>query len=674
MGRGSRDRASIAPAPSDPSPVTARAVALGLFLGIGLNLVMLYNDYYLGNTPLILNHLPLAGMAVLLALVALNLVLRRWPGAAFASGELLLVWCMVALAGGIGATGYARCIIGFMASPAYLATPSNDYQAYLVAHLPDWAVVSRTPTDPAIRWYFEGLPRGQAIPWRPWLAPVAAWIGFFVAGYAVMFAFTSLLYRQWADRERLTFPIVYVPLEVAREPRPGRAVNEFLRNRLVWLGAAVPILIYAWNGAKSYWPWIPLLPLNFSAWTIFPDRPWSELHFDEAHIYFPIIGLTFLLTTEMSFSLWFFYLLYRLSYVWVAWIGAGGQGYFGNLDVKIRVLQSAGGIVVLTAFLLWTARRALGGWARRVRRGVDDRAEDLLPPRLTAVLLAAGLAGLVGFVIAHGALWWAAALGIVLYVCVIVFLTRLVVEAGMLLVGVEAIAYECLRETFPVAWLMRGGNATIATFAQLRGGVMSDLRELPMPYLMNGLRMCAASGRHGRKVLGVFALTIAVALGAASYARIATAYKYGATIGDNAYNGGWQGELYENAVKIQKSPPEFQWLKLGSLRVLPVGLAHLLTGALATAAMLAMRARFLWWPFHPMGFLVCGSWPMSELWCSVFLGWVAKATIATFGGSVRYRQSLPFFLGLPLGTALIAIVWTVVSLLTGRPGIEMMPN
>lgn len=655
----------------EPSPITTRAVTIGLFLGLAINLVMLYNDYYLLNTPLILNHMPMAGMAVLLGLVALNPLLRRWSRSPFSSGEMLLIWCLVAISGGIGATGFARCIIGFMASPAYLATPSNEYAQYLVGPLPGWAVVSKDPDSTALRWYFEGLPRGERIPWGPWIAPLAAWTAFFVAGYCVMFALVSLLYRQWSDRERLTFPTVVVPLELAREPEPGRLVNAFLRNRVMWLGAAVPMLVFGWNGLKTYLPALPQINLHYSTWGFFTDRPWSEFNLETASVYFSMVGLTFLLTTEVSFSLWFFFVLYHLSFVWVAWLGAAGTGFFGNWGQRIGVLEASGGILLMAGFMLWSARASLTSWSRRVRAGTDLPGEDLLSPRMTAVLLAVGLAGMVLFVVAHGAQWWAAALGMLLYAAVILFLTRLVVEAGMLLIGVEAIGYEFLRDTFPASWLTPG---TLTTFVQLRGGVMSDLRELLMPYLMNGIRLCAHSGRHARRLLGLFALTVGLSLIAASYARITTAYKYGAVLMDNSYNAGWQQVLYPNLVKILKTPDATAWITAGSLNLIPAGVAHVLVGAMLTLGMLVMRARFLWWPLDPIGFLVCGSWPITEIWFSVFLGWLAKSAVMTFGGTRAYRRILPFFLGLALGQAVIATVWTFVSFITGKPGILMLPN
>jgi hypothetical protein len=161
----------------------------------------------------------------------------------------------------------------------------------------------------------------------------------------------------------------------------------------------------------------------------------------------------------------------------------------------------------------------------------------------------------------------------------------------------------------------------------------------------------------------------------ACYARITTGYKYGAAMMDTSYNaGGWQASLYPNVVKVLKTPDQLAWVTAGSIRIIPAGAAHVLIGATLTLAMLILRARFLWWPLDPIGYLMCGSWPITEIWFSVFLGWAAKASIMTFGGTRGYRRILPFFLGLVLGQALIATFWTVVSFWTGQPGVLMLPN
>jgi len=125
------------------SPVTARAVCLGLLCAVVVNLMMNYNDYYLRNTLLMGNHFPTASVAVLLVLIlGVNAALAN-TGGRFSQGELLLVWGMVGVAGGIGASGLMRYLPGWLVGPAYYATNANEYDTMLLPHLPSWMVVTR---------------------------------------------------------------------------------------------------------------------------------------------------------------------------------------------------------------------------------------------------------------------------------------------------------------------------------------------------------------------------------------------------------------------------------------------------------------------------------------------------------------------------------------------------
>ena len=75
-----------------------------------------------------------------------------------------------------------------------------------------------------------------------------------------------------------------------------------------------------------------------------------------------------------------------------------------------------------------------------------------------------------------------------------------------------------------------------------------------------------------------------------------------------------------------------------------------LAGGLAFAIGLAtMRLNLAWWPFHPVGYAISGSWSMDQLWFAMFLGWLAKAAILRYGGAKAYRPAVPLFVGLVVG-------------------------
>lgn len=667
MARDLRDHSS--------SPVTARAVAIGGFASLLVLLVMAYNDYYLQNTLLIGNHFPVVSIAILMALVlGVNTLIRarRW-GPGLAPAELLLVWGMIGVAGGICSAGIMRYFPSWMVSPAYYAAASgSELDTYVLKHLPSWMVVSADPADPSVRWFMEGLPSGGTIPWKRWLVPMGVWFGFALLTYASHLALISMFFQQWSVRERLIFPVVQLPVELAQSPEPGRWVNAFLRNPLTWVGVAIPGVIHGYEGLRDYFPELPqLIALQRFVWTLFPDRPWSEFHPMDVNIYFSVIGLTFMLTTEIAFSMWFFYLLYRFSFVYIAWLGSGATGYWGNWGTQVSVFQCVGAVFAIAAFLFWTARRGLSGWWKRAMQGTRDRDEDPWSPRAALLLITVGLAGQVLWLMLAQVQWWIAIAAVAIFLAIVFVLTRIVSEAGLMFVQSNVIAYDVVTKLVPAAWVKA---ESVVVLMMQKAVIMLDLREIFMPYVLNGMRACAQVRARPGRVLSVLAVTAVLAVVVSGYGRVVTSYKYGGVNMDQYANIAQPTGLLGEASNFQKNPPAYDWVRLGETSVLPVGVAHVISGAAGAGVLLWLRSVFAWWPLHPFGYVMCAPWAMQMFWFSLFLGWVFKASVMTFGGAQIYRKALPLFLGFVLGESAMAAFWMLVSLITGTPGHAILPH
>ena len=655
------------------SPVTARAVCLGLLFSTVINLVMPYNDHYLNNTLLIGNHFPVIAIVILMALVfGFNVGLKRWFGVTGLSrAELMLIWSMIGISGGIASAGIMRYFPSYAASPAYYTDSGNEWDVYVLRYIPDWMVLSRDPASRAVKWFMEGLPRGQAIPWARWIVPTFCWSAFMLLMYAANFALVSLFYHQWSVRERLIYPVVQVPLLISEEASPGSWVNAFFRSRLTWAGFAIPCAIWGINGLRTYFPELPNIPMNNYIWDLFPDRPWNEFHIENTNVYFTVIGLTFLLSAEISFSFWFFFILYKLSFVFVAWLGAPETGFFGNWVDRTAVFESAGCILAIAAFLFYTARVHLREWWGRAMKGGVDRLQDPIAPRLALALMVTGLAGMVGWFMLAGVQWWAALIAVVIFLAVILVETRIIAEAGLVFVDANVRPYDIVTGLVPAGWVSGLSLNALA----LHNGVMgADTREVLMPYAMNGTRAASQTGMRLGRVLGVFALAAFLALGTGALSRIATGYKYGAVNMDAWGSINAPRWFIGSVVTYQKTPPPFDFVRVGERKIVPVNLAHVVVGGGVAVFMLAMRSRFLWWPLHPFGMVMWGNYAMNQLWFSLFVGWVAKVSIMTFGGALVYRRCLPFALGLVLGESVIGAFWILAGLATGVPGIYVMPN
>ena len=91
----------------------------------------------------------------------------------------------------------------------------------------------------------------------------------------------------------------------------------------------------------------------------------------------------------------------------------------------------------------------------------------------------------------------------------------------------------------------------------------------------------------------------------------------------------------------------------------------MLYGMVCCTALSAMRMRFLWWPFHPIGYAISGSWSMNLVWMPMLIAWIAKGSILKWGGLRLYRTLLPFFLGLILGDIMMGCLWSLIGIVLG---------
>ena len=81
-----------------------------------------------------------------------------------------------------------------------------------------------------------------------------------------------------------------------------------------------------------------------------------------------------------------------------------------------------------------------------------------------------------------------------------------------------------------------------------------------------------------------------------------------------------------------------------------------------------MRMRFLWFPFHPAGYVLgVSSGTIDVYWFALFVCWLSKLLILRHGGVRSYRKVLPFFMGLVLGDFIVGCYWGLLSIIIGVP-------
>ncbi len=632
--------------------ITWRSVLLGLLLASGLCALTPYNDYVVGNTYLAGNHFPVGAVAVLVLLSLLNFAFYRRRGRALLSlRETTVVYIIIMVTSGIPSSGLLRYMIPCGTVPFYYATPGNGWEQLFWDRIPIWLALNDLE---ASAWFWEGMPPEASFPWRPWWTMLSRWSIFFGALWLMMICLASLARKQWADRERLAFPLVQFPVEVLRPDERGPSAA-FFTNRLVWIGAGVVFLIHLVNGMHQQFPAIPQIPTFWDLGPYITDRPWNALTPVYLGIFFSAIGFGYLLSLEVAAGFWASVLLIKAEAVVLSALGYEGTSAWSGIISSITRSQQMGGLLAIAFVLLWFLRGTIADALRRAftrAPDVDDSGEPM-GYRSAVFGFLIGFAAALLWLLAAGMTFAFAITHLIFFLAICLVLTRIIAEAGMLMVHLifNPIDYLLL---FGGTTAVGPSNLTVLTFVDC--ALTWDLREFLMPSVLNSFRLAEIEGVSTRKLVPTLALALLVCLAVSIPAYLLTFYKLGA----------FQAS---NVVELETHPTGFFRLLATRLQApeRPTSIEYLsmLSGAAIVAALAWLRLNFVWWPIHPLGFVMATSWASLCLWFSLFLGWLFKLLTIRYTGLRGYVQFRPLFMGVILGDVVAALLWIIVGWFTG---------
>ena len=83
-------------------------------------------------------------------------------------------------------------------------------------------------------------------------------------------------------------------------------------------------------------------------------------------------------------------------------------------------------------------------------------------------------------------------------------------------------------------------------------------------------------------------------------------------------------------------------------------------GFLLTVVLTFLKLRFQWWPLHPVAYPIAPASTIQSMTLAIFVTWLFKAMLLRYGGLRAHRTALPFFLGLLVGGATIALLQRIL--------------
>jgi hypothetical protein len=562
---------------------------------------------------------------------------------------------MLLMAALVGSRGLVEKMLPLLVAPDYYASGTNHWRDRFFPQIKPWLVAFDPrggPGQPVAQAYYESLRAGQPIPWQAWVVPVGAWS--ILAGL-VFFAFlclASLLRRPWMEHERLAFPLAQLPLEMVRDE--GR--SSFLRSPLTWIGFALPGLVYTMNGLHTFYPAVPYLEQPFDLKQFLVDPPWNAVSGMPVYLSFAAIGLLYLVPGPLLFSLWFFFLLTRLQELIAAAYGYEPKAMPFFPCKQFVGYQTMGAYVVLAGYLLTTATPRLREAVREAIRPRRSRTDDeLLSDRAAVGGLVFCLAGLSLWCSLAGlSLWWALTQWILYLFVVTLVLARSTAEGGLIATEVSFRPADFYAMVSPI---MTMGAANMTVMGFLDAAWFRDQRSLVLAGLLDAIRLGRGTGVRRRSMLGALVAALVLSAVCSIGLQIWLPYRQGAL---EFYSYLFQGNPIWGFQYYQE-----QWTNPGLFRW--EGALFFGIGMLVTLALSALRSLFPWWPLHPLGYALCGSWTMILLWFPCLLTWMIKGVLLRYGGMRAFVKFRPLFLGMILGEFTMAILWTGISALAGAP-------
>lgn len=640
--------------------VTLRAVLLALALTVA-------NDYWIVQLEVVRYSFATYAapfynciFTLLLVTAASFALRRRFPRLALSRVELLTIYVMVSISSAVCSHNMMEILVSMMGYAHFFKTPENQWGPLFADRLPTWLTVS--DHDSLRNLYYGSSTLYSPTNYVPWIVPIVCWSAFCAVLLFTMLCLNTILRKQWIESERLTFPIVMLPLEMTHESA------SLFRNKHMWLGFAIAGTITLVAGLHYLYPSIPYIRIvRRNIGHLIVNPPWNAMGGISLAFYFWAIGIAFLMPLELSFSCWFFYWLLKLELVASRVMGLReltvvGGGFDNRYPFVLS--QSYGAYIGFFVMSMWASRHYL---KRVLRTGLlgtreEDDSREAISYRAAILGAAAGVLFLSGFAYRIGMTLWVIGVFFVFYFVIAVTISRIRAELGFPTHDMHIMGPHFL--TLTAYGTERLGTNNLIGFS-LFWWFNRTYASHPSPHQLESYKLAERTNTPARQmfvavvVAGIFAMPIGFWMLLHNY------YHYGAATSKMEQ---WAMQFGRDCWTTLEN-----WIE----KPLPPNTTAMgFVGAGFSFSMLLgwMRVRFLSFPFHPLAYAIAPSWGVAQLWMPLMIGSTAKFAALKFGGLKAYRTALPFFFGLILGEITVGSLWTLVGIIFGVPTYDFWPG
>ncbi len=579
----------------------------------------------------------------LFVVTALNVLAKRfYPKSALSYGELLTIYIMMAVGISLCGCDVVQTLVHIVVTPSWYATSENEWVELFHSYLPKHFVI--TDKEIITEFYEGGGSFWNPIYLKAWITPIITWMAFALVLLFTMLCINTLLRKQWVERERLTYPIVRLPNELSK----GGGATGILKSKAMWIGFAIAGGINLINGLSFLYPAIPYIPVKHQWIFRFADRPLNAVGWMPVSFYPFVLGIGFLMPLDLSFSCWFFYLVWKAELVIGSALGQNISGY------PLASEQATGVWMGIFVFTIWVARHHLKNVFVSAFRRNEDNEKEPMSYRMALIGIVIGLCVIVIFCTQMGMSVWMALAYFLIYFALGVTISRIRAELGPPVHDLYGVGPDYVITRITGTRVL--GERNLTALALLYWLNRESYRSFPMAHQMESMKLAEGGGLNPRRL--VPAIMIAGLVGGLSC--FWAVLQFGYDLGSDVRFGGparWFALEGFNRLGWLLSYPQSTDFR---------GLGFTAFGFVMSTALLIMRTRFFWFPLHPIGYAISYWWAMNLLWFPILISFVAKTIILKYGGLNQYRRTIPLFLGFILGEYMVGGFWSILGIILDR--------
>lgn len=595
-----------------------------------------------GSWPSTIISLMTQPVAALLLLLIVNWPLRKFaPKWAYSQSDLIVVFSILAVAASLaGEWG------GFVHNPIHYFPHASSWSPTvkdtILPNMPDWLVLKDLTQVEDL----SGGGRDWQYVWgkMPLFFPkYLAWGALVCSVCFAMMCINSLMRGAWCQRERLTFPLIQLPVAMCEKGGAGG----MWRSKHMWIAFSVMFFIDILNGLNYLYPNLPSVPTKqlLDLQMVFRDPPASNMGQFPIAIYPFMAVIGFFMPSDLVFSCVAFFLLRKLTHLVLAANGIP-QGTFKGTAIDPGAPyfdeQTWGGVLAMFLGVILVSKGYLREVWRDIRTG--NRALD------------GGFAhrwAFFGLLVSSSVVMWFGVIGglplpymVVYFALFLIFsivLTRIRAQLGP---PTHEFAFfgpnSFMNRFFGTKWLTDRQVTTMSTTFVV---INRMSRNHPMPYVLEGMKMTMQERIAQRKVFWVLALATVVGFLVGQFTFHVHAYRTG--------NLGWTDAItYAQRIMADRKGPDL------------IGITMTIFGFAMVTALDAIRFRFPTFPLHPAGYVLSMNFGVDYYWFGLLIALIIKNFVQRYYGLKGYDKLRSVALGILVAEYAAEAIWMTMALVT----------